>query len=134
MAEYDPAGEFTGTCHSGHELVVDGGPNGGDTYSRVSCGTVSVDHSDKHPSVELFSGDIIFVNCGEGLTTVDEVRGEVHRCWLPGGRPELFQDRLRQSTQRQPCHHHWVVGLLRRLSDLAVPRGLHVREDWRGGG
>ena len=55
-AEYDPAGEFSGTDHSDHELVVDGGPNGGHTCSRVSHGTVSMDHSDKHTSVELCEG------------------------------------------------------------------------------
>ena len=57
--EHDPAGKFTCSCHSGPELVIDGGPKGGDTCSRVSGGTVSMDHSGKHSSVEPFSGDII---------------------------------------------------------------------------
>ena len=34
----------------------------------VSCGTFNVDHLDKHPSVELLSGNRIFVNCDEGYS------------------------------------------------------------------
>lgn len=69
VAEEGPAGEFSCACHSGHELIPGGGPNGGDTCSKVSCGSVAVANSDKQPSVELFSGDSIFVTCDEGYST-----------------------------------------------------------------
>ena len=63
-----PAGKFTLYLPRGHEIVVNGGANGGDTCSSVSCGTVSVDNSDKHPSVAFVFGDSVTVNCNEGYS------------------------------------------------------------------
>ena len=121
MTEHDPAGKLTCPCYGGLELVIYGGPKGGDTYSRDSDGTVSMDHSDKHSSVEIFSGDIIFVNGDEGSSM--------------NRRPQStkFEVKCPNAGFLEGAHHHQIMCLLRRLTYLAVSRGLHVREDRRGG-
>ena len=68
VAESGPAGKVHLYLPRGHEIVVNGGANGGDTCSSVICGTVSVDNSDKHPSVAFVSGDSVTVNCNEGYS------------------------------------------------------------------
>ena len=99
LTKHDPAWKFSCPCHSGPELVIDGGPKGCGTYSRVSGGTISIDHLDKHTSVELFSDDLIFVNCDEGFSIHHKPQSTKFEVKCPdtgpsGWRPGLFQGHL----------------------------------------
>ena len=68
LAEDGPAGEFSCMCYDGYELIQDGGPNGGDTCSPISCGDISVANSNQFPSEKLFSNDSVLVQCHDGYS------------------------------------------------------------------
>ena len=84
--------------------------------------------------VEISSGDNIFVNGDEGFSAnrrsqTGEVRGAMHRCWLPGARPELFPGHSRAICGNPPNVHYVPTrGSWAHYSnpDLAGVRGLRT--------
>eukprot|EP00450_Noctiluca_scintillans_P001620 CAMPEP_0194485878 /NCGR_PEP_ID=MMETSP0253-20130528/6727_1 /TAXON_ID=2966 /ORGANISM="Noctiluca scintillans" /LENGTH=1972 /DNA_ID=CAMNT_0039325899 /DNA_START=10 /DNA_END=5925 /DNA_ORIENTATION=+ len=59
---------FTCSCYWGYELIQNGGSDGRDTCSPISCGSVSVEQSDALSSAELFAGDSLLVTCDPGYS------------------------------------------------------------------
>ena len=96
VAGQRPAGEFSCPCH---EVCMLSNDSDGDTCSRISCASFSVNNSNQCPSVELLMDDTVLVQCDDGLSLDGTPEGSSFtvtclKVWRTCWRRNLCQDCL----------------------------------------